>query len=134
MIQSVMPYIELIRVVGVNMLNRFKDSGFTMFKQIPETKLKTVLQYINNVAGPEVMFEIQYSYLFVNIFTTFTFGLAIPVLFPITFLSLVNLYIVDRIMLAYFYRKPPMFASGMSNGALKILKDAPIFMLCFGYW
>lgn len=80
--------------------------------------MTTVQQYIENVAGPEVQLEIQYSYIFVTIFTTFTFGLAIPILFPIALFSLINLYISNRIMLAYFYRKPPMFAGGMNIEAL----------------
>ena len=118
LIQSMLPFINLAQVAYTNYALRFKDSRFTMFDQTPKTSLTTVQQYIENVAGPEVQLEIQYSYIFVTIFTTFTFGLAIPILFPIALFSLINLYISNRIMLAYFYRKPPMFAGGMNIEAL----------------
>lgn len=134
MIQSIIPFVNLITVVGTNLLLRFLDSGKSMFDKVPVTKLKNMLQYIQNVAGPEVELDIQYAFIFNTVFTTFTFGLAIPLLFPIATLTMINQYISEKILFAYFYRKPPMYGGGMNVGALAILSYAPIFMLCFGYW
>ena len=57
-----------------------------------------------------------------------------PILFPITFFTLINMYVSERFLFAYYYRKPPVFGGGMNDGALKILTYAPWFMICFGYW
>jgi hypothetical protein len=43
------------------------------------------------------------------IFVTFTYGMAIPLLFPIAFIYFAVSNIVERLALAYSYRKPPMF-------------------------
>jgi hypothetical protein len=134
LIQSVLPFVNLLTVVGTNLLLRYLDSGRTMFEKVPATKKKNMLQYIRNVAGPEVELDIQYSFIFNTVFTAFTYGLAIPVLFPIAMVTMINLYITEKILFAYFYRKPPMYGGGMNVGALAILAYAPIFMLCFGYW
>ena len=57
-----------------------------------------------------------------------------PILFPITLFTLVNMYVAERFLFAYYYRKPPVFGGSMNDGALKILTYAPWFMIAFGYW
>lgn len=57
-----------------------------------------------------------------------------PILFPIAAFSFINLLITEKILFAYFYRKPPMYDNKMNDGALKILQFVPLFMLSFGYW
>ena len=134
LIQSVLPYVNLLTIIGTNFSLRYLDSGNTMFNEVPLTKMKNILHYIQNVAGPEVELDIQYSFIFNTVFTTFTYGLALPLLFPIALLTIINMYITERILLAYFYRKPPMYGGGMNVGALAILSYAPIPMLLFGFW
>lgn len=65
---------------------------------------------------------------------TFTFGLMMPILFPISLLALINHYITEKYLFAYYYRKPPMYGNEINEGALKILQTAPIFMLGTCYW
>jgi hypothetical protein len=78
--------------------------------------------------------HIRYSFVFNTIFVTFTFGLALPILFPITFFTMINMYVSERYLFAYYYRKPPMFGMNMNDGALKILTYAPFLMIGLGYW
>jgi hypothetical protein len=47
---------------------------------------------------------------------------------------MINQYISEKILFAYFYRKPPVLGMDLGIKALSILKFAPIFMLLFGYW
>jgi hypothetical protein len=68
------------------------------------------------------------------IFVTFTYGMAIPLLFPIAFIYFAVSNIVERLALAYSYRKPPMFDDQLNRAALSYLKVAPLFMMLFGYW
>jgi hypothetical protein len=47
---------------------------------------------------------------------------------------MINQYISEKILFAYFYRKPPVLGLDLSIGALYVLKFAPIYMMIFGYW
>lgn len=67
-------------------------------------------------------------------FVAFTYGLAIPILFPIVVFALVNILIMERIQFAYFYRSPQYMDIQMNDRALVILNRAPVFMMGFGYW
>lgn len=65
---------------------------------------------------------------------TFLFGAGLPVLFPIAYLSLLNLYIVERLMMAYSYRKPPMYGSETNQAALNMMIGAPMIYCVFAMW
>ena len=68
------------------------------------------------------------------VFVTFTVGAGIPVLFPIGFISLFLFYVTERLMIAYSYRKPPMYGSETNQAALKLMSIAPILYCCSGAW
>lgn len=51
----------------------------------------------------------KYSALLTIIFVTFTYGYGIPVLFPIAAIAILILYLVEKSMLYYAYRLPPMY-------------------------
>lgn len=76
----------------------------------------------------------KYAAMLNVIFVTFTYGLAVPLLFPIACLFFVVSYIVERLALAYSYRRPPMFDDVLNKSAIETLKIAPLFMMMFGYW
>jgi len=76
----------------------------------------------------------RYSAILNVVFSTFTHGLALPILFPIAAFAMFNFYICEKYFFAYFYRKPPLFDNKMNERALILLSYAPIFMLAFGYW
>lgn len=78
-----------------------------MFSKLPKTKLKTITQFINLYGGPEVVIHFRYSFIMNLIFVAFTYGLAIPMLFPITMFGIFNMYVCERLMMAYYYRQPP---------------------------
>ena len=59
-----------------------------------------------------------------TVFFTMTYGSAIPILFPIAFLSFVNFYVTERIVLAYFHKKPPNFDLKINRRAISILRQA----------
>ena len=59
--------------------------------------------------GSEFLIHYKQSYILNAIYVTMMYGPAIPILFPITLCKLIIFYIIERIMCAYFYRKPPMY-------------------------
>ena len=58
---------------------------------------------------------------------SFVYGYALPILFPITLIALINQYLTDKILLAYYYKKPPSYDQKITKFAIKILKF-PVFM------
>ena len=85
-------------------------------------------------AGPEVLIHLRYSSLMTQVFVTFMHGLALPVLFPICFLAILNMYIAEKLQFAYFYKQPPMMDNKLNDRALQIMGWAPLLLFFFGYW
>lgn len=85
-------------------------------------------------AGPEVKLDLQYAYIFLMVFTTFTFGIALPLLFPICAFAITNLYISEKIQFAYLYRKPPNYGGSLSVSAIDLMSNCPIITMLAGYW
>lgn len=80
------------------------------------------------------MMHFKYSSILVQVFVSFLYGMFIPILFPIALFGITNMYIVERITLAWFYRQPPSFDGKLNDAAIDTLKYAPIGMFLLGYW
>lgn len=133
-IASFMPYAGFMIAVVTKLLLRAQDSSFTCFSKVPKTKKITVPQYETLYSGPEVQFHLKYSSMMYMVFVTFTHGIALPILFPISCFAMCNMYIIEKLQFAYFYRQPPLLDNSLNDSSLRILQKAPLFMLCFGYW
>ena len=70
----------------------------------------------------------------VVVFVTFTFGAGIPCMFPLAFVSLFLFYNCERLMIAYSYRKPPMYTSKTNQRTLALRMAAPIIYAINGAW
>jgi hypothetical protein len=68
------------------------------------------------------------------VFVTFFHGISLPILFPITLFGLVNFYVSEKILFAYYYHEPPYYSTVMNETAIDILKYAPVLMMINGYW
>lgn len=62
------------------------------------------------------------------------YGIGLPILFPIAVISFLVLYLVERSMIFYSYRQPPLYDEKLNNNALEILSWSPLLFLIFGYW
>jgi hypothetical protein len=62
------------------------------------------------------------------------FGPGIPVLFPLGLLALINVYIVEKISVAYIYRKPANYSQKINKECVAFLRLAPILYTAFGFW
>jgi len=62
------------------------------------------------------------------------FGTGMPILFPIAFVTFTILFIVEKGMLYYSYREPPMYDEFLNSAAFNVMRFAPLLMLGFGYW
>lgn len=62
------------------------------------------------------------------------YGLGLPILFPIAFIALTVLYLVEKCMVYWSYRMPPAYDDKLNNSVLAKLTYAPLLFLIFGYW
>ena len=62
------------------------------------------------------------------------YGLFLPILFPVTCIGILNMYIVERYCLFYYYQAPPSYDEKLNKRALSLLTSAPVFMFIMGYW
>ena len=76
----------------------------------------------------------KYGALLNIVFVTMTYGFGIPILFPIAAAAIFVLWIVEKSMLFYAYRLPPMYDERLSEAVLNYMYWAPLFYLGFGYW
>ena len=76
----------------------------------------------------------KYSGMMNVLFVCFMYGLAIPMLFPISLMAFTVLYTMEKLTITYCFRQPPMFDEKLNESAISKMKWAPIFMMFFGYW
>jgi len=126
------PIMEAFGFYGLRLLGRIMDRGFT---NDPYTTKKTSMQaYLNTYSGPLYLMHFKYAGFLNIVFVSMTYGFGIPILFPIAAAAIFVLYVVEKSMLYYAYRLPPMYDERLSESVLSQLYWAPIFFLGFGYW
>ena len=98
------------------------------------TKAKTIQKYVDLYSGPEYFIHYKYSFIMNIVYITFMFGAGMPILFPIALASFIVLYIMERLLVAYSYRQPPMFDESLSKLCIKMLMAAPLLYFTVGFW
>lgn len=164
MIQAFMPIISAMISIGITTPKRWLDSGFPCcpskleiddarierkrklegdegvqrLLDEAETRKATskvkIFDYVNLYAGPEFKMHSNYAKVILLIFVCFMYAVLIPVLFPICMLALINTYLVDKLMLTYWYKRPPMYDDKIYVEALHLLRLAPLLTFALGYW
>ena len=85
-------------------------------------------------SGREVELHFRYATIMNFVFVAFLHGASMPILFPIACFGILNMYIVERLQFAYFYKQPPLLDNQLNEKALGMLQYAPVFMLLMIYW
>ena len=85
-------------------------------------------------SGPQYFIHYKYSAILNITFVTFMYGIGLPLLFPIAVASFLVLYLVEKVMIFFSYRQPPMYDEKLNNNVLSLMTYAPLLFLSFGYW
>lgn len=128
------PILEFFGFWGMRLGFRLLDSSFCGIFNPYKTKKTAIQPYINTYAGPVYFLHYKYSSCLNICFVTFLYGFGIPMLFPIACASFTVLYFVEKMMLFYSYRLPPMYDERLSESVLRKLEYAPLFFAFFSYW
>ena len=126
------PVIEFFVFFGIRSLKRLLDRGFSC--NFDKTKTSNIQLYIEIYSGPVFFIHFKYSSILNITFVTMMYGLGMPVLFPIASIAILVLYCMEKLMLHYSYREPPMYDESLNKNALNILTWAPLLFVSFGYW
>lgn len=131
-INAVVPLIEFFMFFFLRHFLRFMDRSFT--KDQFQTKKKSIQLYVDLYSGSNYAIHYRYSTLMVSVWVCFMYGLGLPILFPVCLLTMVCLYMSERLAICYLYKQPPMYDDKLNNTAIDILSWAPLFMLSVGVW
>ena len=72
------------------------------------TKKTTIKDYVDLYSGPEIEMYFKYSNALNLVFICMTHCVALPILVPITFVGLLNNFVTERVLLARYYKHPPL--------------------------
>lgn len=130
------PIIEFFIFYGQRMVKRILDKRWCRCCcKGKATRAKTIEAYIEIYSGPQYDIFYKYSSILNIVFVSFMYGAGIPILFPIAVLSLVVIYIKERLCLAYSYRDPKlMLDNSLNQTALNFLTIPPLIYSAFAYW
>lgn len=98
------------------------------------TKKTSIQAYVEIYSGPTYYMHYKYSTVLNICFVTMMYGFGIPYLFPVACFSFVVLYFLEKSMLLWSYRMPPMYDERLAKSVLRKLRVAPLFYLAFAYW
>ena len=57
--------------------------------------------------APRYAIHFRYSFICVQVYMMFTYGLFIPMIVPVTLTGIIISYTLDKFLLAYYYSQPP---------------------------
>jgi hypothetical protein len=95
---------------------------------------KTVNAYAQLYSGPAHMMHYKYATMMNTVWVTFMYGTALPLLYPVAAITFFNLYVVDKLVVTYYYKEPPSYAEKLNRITLAWLKPAPFMIIFFGFW
>lgn len=127
------PIMEFFAFWGLRLLFRILDRGFTTCSEMV-TKKTTLQQYVELYSGPVYFIHYKYSTILNIVYVTFIYGCGIPILFPVAAMQIGVLYIVEKLMIYYSYRQPPMYDNKLNDRVLRVMTYAPLLFMSFGYW
>jgi hypothetical protein len=128
----VFPLAEFGGWFGIRVVKRWLDRGFRSDKN--KSKKKTIQQYVNLYSGPSYFIHSKYASILMMCFVVMMYGPGIPLLYFIALLAFLVLYVLDRILLAYYYEQPPTLDDKLTKSTLTFLKWPLLLYFFFGYW
>ena len=134
---AIFPYLNFFIYYILSYLFRALDAGPLYFMKKgneQKTKFSSIQAFVETYAGPEFDLYYRYPQLINTVWVIFTYGVALPILYPVGLVCMVNTYISERIQLAYYFRQPPLYDNRLTLATVKSLQIAPIIMTCMGYW
>jgi hypothetical protein len=126
------PFVEWIGYYAMRHAKRMWDQRKFWPNDVMKTHCQTIHNFKNIYVGPTFLAHFKYAFVSNVIFVTFMYGLVMPILFPIAFLTLFAVYVSETLFLHYSYQRPPTFHNSITIDTLEMLQFAPSLMLLIG--
>lgn len=99
-----------------------------------ETKCRTIGEYYEMYVGPVYVIENNQAAILNFILTCFMYGAGLPILFPISLLCLISLYLFEKKMITRQVRLPCNFNPKMNDQIVSMCLVGPILYSAIGFW
>lgn len=109
------------------------DRNFTDPK-LYKTKCNLAYDYAEANSGTEHLLYEKYPRLLNIIFVSLFYGFGMPLLPILIFISLVISYFFDKIAVALYHRKPPLYDDTLNVVSIHFLKWAAFLYIAVAYW
>jgi hypothetical protein len=94
----------------------------------------SIQKYVDLYGGIEYVTHYKHSKIMLTMFICLIFGTGIPLLYPIALLSVLIEYLLERYLLAYYYKLPKIETQVILTDTLNVLKFAAVCSLGVNYW
>lgn len=118
MLSIITEHLSILAKFLFRLFKRFLDSDFENGKK---TKIKKRLEYEELYVGPEFPIGERLSSIFVNLGLCLIYGTSCPLIYLFFTLYLVTTFIVDKILIIHYYKKPPYYDNYFSVLTQKVL-------------
>lgn len=98
------------------------------------TKTWTVFELAEKWSSPVFEINGQYPKIMTVILVCMLYGLLMPLMFVIVFVFLVLTYIFHKILIVYFYWKPPLYDNTLNWYFIYYVKYGALFYIMFSFW
>ena len=89
---------------------------------------------MNENAGPEYLFYYKAAITKLSMLVILIMGSCMPAFYLLGIIALACQYIVDRLMLSYFYRIPPMYSEILTLETIDLMKYVTPINLIMLFW
>ena len=125
MLSIITDHLSILAKYLFNLFKRYLDSDFENGKK---TKIKKRLEYDELYIGPEFPIGERLSGIFVNLGLCLLYGTSCPLIYLFFTLYLFSTFIVDKILIIHYYKKPPYY-----DNYFTILTKRILFISIFVY-
>ena len=98
------------------------------------THSATAEEYVKLYSGPKFSYDGTYPNIMNAIMVSLMYGVALPILFPLTLVQIALIYILDKILIVFYMKKPDKNDGSLNKSAVFYLKFGAILYACIGYW
>lgn len=132
-IQIIFPIQNIIPDVLIQQGLAWLDRRFTNPK-LYKTNCKTALQYADLNSGPEHLLFEKYPRLVNIVMLSMMYAFGLPIFLVLTLICLVFSYFIDKLFVAYYHRKPPLYDDSLNVISVHFLKWGAFVYLAIAYW
>ena len=118
MLSIITEHLSILAKFLFRLFKRYLDSDFENGKK---TKIKKRLEYEELYVGPEFPIGERLSSIFVNLGLCLIYGTSCPLIYLFFTLYLITTFIVDKILVIHYYKKPPYYDNYFSVLTQKVL-------------